>query len=1536
MLSRTLGTLGAFAALATLAAAQPQTYGGRSETIRVGTLLTLSQVQGGLGLESNPVPHVWWNLQAQRGPVPGSWRFENPSGPGTMTPGIRNRWANLPGGGAGIPAIGARIAKQDAPYWEVSLDGASQAELSNYDVLLLPVVSTLQLTPREREKLRRFVDKGGVLWIDVLADATPSVDVLNGPPIPFELANVGAGLQIDLGHPLMRSPNGLSPQDIVLLQGGSGLTISPTSVTGEALATLASTSRRWRPVVGQSFTRQTVGVAHLGEGFVVATTRGISQILNRSVGGGANTSYRAGDPANDAASIAAAKLAVNIVSLPSSSAGVGAGSRGNSSVPVGISAPLINQFRVDSGVSTFGRTPVLYKGLLVVSGPNGIRVYDAKNARDLDGDGNTDDGVFDNIPGADLIWSNSSGNFSSATVTEVVDLDADTIEDLVLVTDSSGALLAFNLQTGAPKSPVSAPSGAEPNSNQAPTVHENFAYMVDASNNKGRLWVADLRTMQAVNTSASPWNVANAGRFNRPSAAATIGYIPILDNSGGVDLVAYVPMLPAGSNNPAGIVSIWLGSRGEAPINISQNGNQLTVTLRAALNNLPVVIDETDSPAGLRISVIDPRDGGPLTPSFSAVSQAGNGVLNLTLSGSLAGRDFDPLSPGYDAALRVDYSIDLGVSSVQDESYVRGDLVLPDQNSNSRVIHGQVAMADNGNLFVVTGPSLSGPQDWEALNDTVGGSLFCLQEAGRGEFVLKYRWDLHEALNIPVNNQGGTGNRIVWEPAINDYDGTTELPGFVGTLLNQRARALNFASGPAVKDGLVYVTATFGKQGLLGGAGRPISSALLAFDADPPVAEFTVDGLTDNSFTLLQFDPARSNNKTAPEQISAFQPGQFTFEPLSNGEGGKVRIESMMTVRRGRVRDSFANNLPVVIRKAGSPDIVVVPEAAESDAYVPGLSGGKFDPLEWYAVFNGFISTTSPVVAGDTLFMGGGSSFVSLIESGDPTQTRGLVYALDATVSPQLLTTPTSKKSYMAADSEVRPWQRYLNILSLSGPVPQQNPAILQPQAYGVNSFDDFVVRLRQTAIEDSTIAALAAGEGSVVGYGSSQDVFSFSRADFWIADQGRIGRYDSNGNPLWSATATQISGTQGPVSRASNTLPLSTPNRIYPSAEQDVWIADTGNNRVVQLDAAGRELRTIEGFKVDPNFAPEGYTPSSNTRLRLPMDLATYTRIVPSGDNPFTNAQPAEFWRHTIIADAGNARIVELVDRYVYNSALGRIEQVISYIDGGGEAQRALGVLYWHSPSELSGKQYFYNSIDRIFLASGTESIPIYAFGFGNLEPSQASFGLDSPGNPPGVDTASGTGGVVLYDPLSQPGNSRTLVINEFAMPSIGPNLFWSDAAGAFNSPAEPGGLRKISGLKSVTLAGRSMSDLRVMITDSTGLYELRYDGTGWGATFAIPNEVFRVIRRDGANVPTGANPREFSAMFARRLESGEVLVVNGYFGRDRAGNAFGGEVVLLNTSTFNFSAVNFGLNSLSVRFEMPPLVGTRGLVTPTFADKR
>jgi hypothetical protein len=102
-------------------------------------------------------------------------------------------------------------------------------------------------------------------------------------------------------------------------------------------------------------------------------------------------------------------------------------------------------------------------------------------------------------------------------------------------------------------------------------------------------------------------------------------------------------------------------------------------------------------------------------------------------------------------------------------------------------------------------------------------------------------------------------------------------------------------------------------------------------------------------------------------------------------------------------------------------------------------------------------------------------------------------------------------------------------------------------------------------------------------------------------------------------------------------------------------------------------------------------------------------------------------------------------------------------------------------------------------------------------------------------------------------------------------------------------------------------------------------------------------------------SNPRQLRATYARRLDSNDVIVVNGFLGRTRGvkattgtfsgDEAFAGEVIGLDGTFdparrrhagFSFGKTNWASARRACSTQPPRVEGVRPLFIPVFADRR
>lgn len=1617
MFRRLAGFLG-LALLAATSLGQLQGYAQRTQNIRAGILTLDSSRYGPLQPAANDTPFVWLNIDSNARVKPVGWTFYNPNALGVVDAATAQRWGSISTivGGTG-PNAGDLLDKRKAAYWEVSLTTASDVQLSQYDVLLFSGYRFISLNPGERDKLRRFVDRGGILWVDI-NDGT-NIDVPNNFPIPFAKSTATAPLNYaDVFNPVLSTPFrlGMSDLESIATDGDrtnlNALFFTSVGISGiDHLETpLPEESQKLNPVAGNA-NGPALSVGRLGDGFVVVTARGYANAINRvrlsSNQFDPNNRYQSVYPNTDRTADTASRLVINMINLASGYGQTQAGSRKANSSFVDIGMPLLKRFDARAGA---GQNSALeYKGLLVVTTDTQVIVYDANPASDLDADGDPDDGIQDYALGAgyDEIWESVplTGPISPATCAEVPNGN-NVPTDQIMVVDGNGQLVVFNafpvdpngrlagaagqIGVGAYKGYTVAPpatagtfaGGPYP----APTFHENVAVIADTittgfGNPGGHIWLVD--TLDGVRIASTGDFQLGNGILPEFSGSPLVGYIPIADNSGGVDRVIYTAGKAStnGAFPTADITSIWLGAKGESPGPGSATvtpGVALTVDTRAFKQGLPIFLPNTTGPPavppgsglGVKLTIIDPTTGDPWDATTMAnvfdnsvtSGQPGELVFGIRGGGPGVPVQADGVTPN--VGIRVDYTIDWGaVNAAQSTSIIRGSIGFPDDlglpAGSRRHILGDIALSPRGTLYAVL--STGDPSS----DNSSGGSFYEVREQGRGAFQVLVRYDLYPPHTFPV--AGGTSVNI---PAtVDDNDDLTNLPG-VGGFLGGPFNRLTFVGGPTVRNGVVYVTA----QGRKAGA-SPVQSfipfsILMAFKGEPDLPTIKVGDFPDGS-VIIQPDITQTSGgqKRTPNRYNTLQNAGANSQYTYDSNTGIITINNLANVNRGQIGSALSLSQPIIVKS---------PLGAGDRWFWPDATGSNWSPLLWYTVHHGASNNSAPFATGNSVFMAGTSALPNLITSGFTViRNSGLGWGMDATIAPD--------DPFLVTNAGTgRPWINQVENLKINGGSPtnpniSSNPDMRWPQQVGIISYDTWIQRILQTQIGNSTLGFATQGTNVIGGDrslilvgtdGAGNTYYSgFSRSDVVVADQGRVARFDPGGNPIWSTDVTLESGlaSTGPTGDTSG---LVRPTRAYLFGDSDVLAVDPATNRIIRLDATGHEVRTIKGFKLDPVFTPEGYKINEKTSFDSPADVATYGEFVPGpriAANPMSNAAPLEYWFHYVVADSGNHRIVDIVDRYVADPTTRR---VLGPVTNPADNSLQLGVLAWHSPASLESKQFNYTSITRIVPTTITNAGYYYVAGVGNQLPTRTDVGLVPPSAGQSRQEGDGNGGIVIFNPSN---STPPDVISEVQVPDIPANVFWNDTTGTFNSPAQPGHLKRLSSLMSIT-ARNIGSSTAIMFTDATGVYEVVPTGGAWQVQWMLPNEAYRVMRGvyniydttrpapfNVPGVPSSDNPADCRPTYARRLDSGEVLIVNGYSGVTR-GNlqidgsflnrlTFGGEVVQVDGGIdqlpvnpanpnanpgFSFQKTNLGFGYLSLKFQLPPISGARPVLQPVFADRR
>ena len=1125
-------------------------------------------------------------------------------------------------------------------------------------------------------------------------------------------------------------------------------------------------------------------------------------------------------------------------------------------------------------------------------------------------------------------------------------------QDVVLVVDGKGQLNIFNLMprnangtlsgVASALAPISPPNGAALLDTGvtgvpiAPTVQEGVAYVADNFQNQavttGRVWLVDLQTDKYVQ-SEGPFVVGGStSSVTLPefSYSPTVGYIPIADNSGGVDKVLYVPFVSNLNQgiNSCGFSSIWIGSKGEAPTSYEplagNTASALTVSTRDS-NHGGLPIYTGGGARAVKLTILD-ANGNPWTDSqmsgyFSGgVTDLGGGVLSFPFKNPNTAL---PTILG----VRVDYTIDWGnqipnlLSGVE-----RGRINLPDQAAGpTRIINGAVALSPQGTIYVVNS---NAPQGQQTVAGASGGGLYGFREQGFGTFVCVSRYELYNQ-HTEVLNQS-TNDTI---PAVM-YDNDAVLDQLTG-LTNPNLSNFEVRGGPAIRNGQVFITASALKGGII-----PVT-LILAFNAEPQTPGFVIGNLSSNA-QILQADLARSTVPLEPEVQTSITVNNASYDSTT----GVLSFPSLMDIQKGQVMNCLNLSQPIIVRQNGLDQLI----------YPDQIGGAVWNQLQWFHVIPGaWPSGGTPLVTGNSVFVSLTSYLQSFLNGsysgvGAP-KTSGLVYAVSAQI-------PATQLHPLAS----KPWMNQLWTLDSISPY-AADPNILWPQLTSTTSYNDFITKINQTALTgSSTASGIVGGDGALAAWGND-GLYTFAKASFLICDEGRIVEMDPSGNPIWSTDSSASAG-QSAINSVAVVKPLIRPVKAYKLSDTSILFADAGANRVATIDTSGVESRSITYFKLDPTVVPTGYTAGETLNLSGPRDVLYYSTItslssaanlVTTGDSE--NSGSYELWQHYLIADTGNKRLVEVIDRFAYDPTTGLTGQPVLV---NGVAQ--VGVLLWHSPAAVSGHQYAYSSIARVKMPDASGGHFVYVSGIGGTLPTRIGTGLDSPTPTALVDSHDGTGGIVIYDPTNAAGVSTFSEINT---PDVSQTSFWDPSSGIFDNVINQstqqgqltyvqrkGGIHRLSNLNSVTakvtMDGSGNPQISIMVADGTGVYEVTYEPSlgntqSLSVDWMMPNEVFRNIQQataNGQNYPTAVNAQDLRALFARRLDSGEVLIVNGYYGSTLGGATFTGEVMQVNgaVNSANFALANLGFTSQSITLDLRTAgsTGFRGLLMPVFADRR
>jgi hypothetical protein len=1476
------------------------------------------------------------------------------------------------------PFAQAGTTRNQAAYWLVDVSRLNDNQLARYKILLISRTSWARMTAEIREKLRRFVDGGGTLWVDMPQQGAS--DTLFFPAVA-PVANRQPINIVNLNHPLLRGYYTLTPAEIANLGlrgrgfGGGALNISANRPVLQIVTAVDANT----PVIA---------AATYGSGRIIVSAAGIAAAINAPlVDTDGSVPERAREYLMEAVPDLELKFAYNLVRWAGAGSSDAFNARRANAVADQYGAPLGVRWR-DPGTqyNIANGTPVVYGGLVFVVSGNNLICYDAVPSRDLDGDGRADDGIPDYERGEsfDKVWEVNLGRQSSPPVVVetprglqvivLVDTQVPQVRGYwALPRDSQGRIPSEGQHAW---TPVALPAAATPRTADgqipAPIVIDNTLLLVPSLHQAGTQQSAGFfavllsdnpDVVRSRNVTPNEWyqpRTGNAGNWLLPAAA---GYVPNYGQGGGNDIVVYFGTTRdvggTGTNQVEGVQAFWIGAKGEVLTPAINSAGVYQGYLRSRITGRAryYVPDDISNPLHPRVFRID-NDTGQFDDitgqcEFNPIAEQGR----INYSGPVTGFTFI-----------VDYYIDWAYATNFNIMFRTFASLPPFSDSNAvppQRLRG-FTLAPNGILYITTGTV-------ETDANAASGSVIALQEQSpptqqqtRGGSKVLWRWQSHGGYSQIVPGPERTDPVIVPPSTIyrepNEY-----FMRFVGQFLrfshdyvprpNEEPQRqwmnFTFRGAPIYYDGAVYAFAE--GQARVGPFGFPYT-VIIALDAEPE--QFVIDLgapiAATGDIRISQRDYGRSGPNPITNIVSS-----LTYSPNSPNPDikvdyttGQIRITGFAQADGGGQIRLLENVLSLT-----QPVQISIGNTFNTPPVDPDSIAGNWNNLRWYAVLLGQQLQANPVVVGDTMYL----PCQITVPTGSGLQTSGGILGI-ATDPYRLQPDLAQRKDQAGTIPRVDPANplKYQSIIrwpfidDLITDL-EENP---DPGAFLRELFRRFAEGFRL----GTGLSPIAVGEGLLV-ISSGQGLHAYSRQSTIIADESRLLEVDTAGRVVWSTENTQLDFYTGSIVSSKARYPITPNARVYRYGENELLIVEPERNRVAIIDRAGAEIRTITRFIPDRvplrdrdgnmtqiidlrdeawaqanNLPGSNYIGGAPETLRNPTDVTVWTEFVPASRNPYTYRQQLEYWIHYTITDAGNARVVDIVDRYQVDPRTFTVGRPVEHPQLGA----MLGVLYWMTPSQRLERNYRYVSAQRFEYWDGRQT----RIGFATLVQNTAASAFEAAGMGDPLDPRTPEAGMITLQ-LIVNGRDQTIYIRRMTLPDgrVVPIL----------APVAIDTAKK-------SASGGDEAGLYLLVTTSTGVYELQVPLTGTvgdtlPVTWMLTNEAYtNAVRRrlNGNDLARDSNnnllrPILFKPRQARYLPNGNVLIVNGYNGTTlvRSGNSvvereFPGEVFELNANAYNPQdyprSDDLGFSNASIvwsTLDRPELSGSSQLRKPSSADR-
>ena len=1300
-------------AVASPARADATSYASDRRQIRACVLVSNASTTAN-GKE-NILPYLFYVMDRRVDLKPAGWEFINPLAPAQITGDIYLRWKTR--GGAIDPAfqpntpessvfrIGAPLSKNMGAYWEVDLDTITADDLQQFDVAFIASRNgNISFSADERDKMRRFADSGGTLWIE--NDGGANINV-NGPyvtELSFDVP-VGAGTpQLNTSHhPLVNYPFTLSAYDVQFL--GQSVQVALSSHRDPVHNQLVN-PHFMAPIIVQA-NLPLISAGDFGAGHLVISSLPIGPGINSFVGGtnvvGGNSGAISGEvmlgvlPSD-------IKFAYNLVSWTSAIPTHGVNTRRTGGSRENIGSQLGRKWQTAPNSAVVppgdGSGAVISKGVVFwVDGNNILHAYDASPEQDLDGDQNSDDGIPDLVFGTpyDEIWRVDLKNFVSATtrvstptiISANSSLTTPSPVDLVAVTCSNGVTLAFNafprnaagrlLPTTTLASQVQDETGTDaagqlvdernfkiPGPSPAFSEGVLFTVIVDSNNSANNPWrvvAVDPLTGRSVfdnapinggvNGTSGPCptdQYANLLGLSTVTGPLNVGYIRDTA-TGALDKMIYVQT--AAFNNGANaigggqMVGCWFATKQE-PLQAADNGAlHFRYTPIGERARVPWFLPVNFNPA------LDLRPIVYVTHANGSVNRlVYNTDFTVTYEGSAPTRQMvvtlTTALPDTDK-LFADYTVDWPDANITPVPGAQP--ANPQAQEMQRIVARRftVPVPTQNTNFPIAGAAMS-PEDIMVINssDYPGtDKVYAVRDQypttalANANRAAKVAWAWGP--NGPASGIDPQDAGIGINgiiPRLINTDDFGTPPAFANQLKQLVATDLELCGAPAISNGVTYEVGFCHLQPGNGGSVVFNAAIICALRTNPT-----------NTFTIIQ-----NGQPVKFDTTSAAQPALVTLEQidLANSRPGNIRtlqlfegvnltvdrVSSSVTVNDFRT----ANNGDTF--NSALPIYVRIGATRLTDPIVNANTGyGPLDNLLWW-----MIVPINPPAA---------------LQSAMPADLQNV--SLDVqpnsgcTVVGDTLYFGTGFGEQNAGQAGVRAGS--LVSVDLTG---------IQNSGGQTNVYrSDGTLRVhRQSAImdpadptgvqpiADNQIFCPPLATAGIIVVGSKRGLLALDNKLTLIADNNRIIELNAAAQAVRSIDATQAVSIQGGATLAAtdggqlvNTrIPLDRPSIARRTGLNDYLVCDTGNNRVVQMGPGGLVTWELHSLNNDLHFL----RPGDPLTLNAPSDVQTYTDSSQNGAISITNpntgvtySRPAGYYyaTHYVVADSGNFRGLEIVD---------------------------------------------------------------------------------------------------------------------------------------------------------------------------------------------------------------------------------------------------------------------------------------------------